>query len=64
MSKDCPEPRNLDNVQCRNCEKMGHFSKDCTEKKDWSKVRCNNCGESMIKPVPCSKLFHVLTDNL
>lgn len=45
MAKDCDQPRNPDNVTCRNCEKQGHFSRDCTEPKDWSKVQCQNCQE-------------------
>ena len=34
MAKECTEPRNMDNVQCRNCDQMGHFSKECKERKD------------------------------
>lgn len=45
MAKECDQPRNPDNVTCRNCENQGHFSRDCPEPKDWSKVQCQNCQE-------------------
>lgn len=28
-SRECPEPRNLGNVNCNACEEMGHFGRDC-----------------------------------
>lgn len=34
MSKECTEPKNMDNVQCRNCDEMGHFSKECPKPPD------------------------------
>lgn len=27
-AKDCPEPKSAENVTCRKCDKMGHFSRD------------------------------------
>jgi hypothetical protein len=34
MAKDCTEPRNMDAVQCRNCDEFGHFSKECPKPRD------------------------------
>lgn len=34
MAKDCDQPRNMDRVTCRNCEKTGHMSKECPEPRD------------------------------
>ncbi|KAF2197323.1 hypothetical protein GQ43DRAFT_213520 [Delitschia confertaspora ATCC 74209] len=31
ISRDCPEPKNWNNVQCNNCKKMGHTKARCTE---------------------------------
>lgn len=38
MAKECTEPRNMANVQCRNCDEMGHESKGCPKPRD-SKYR-------------------------
>lgn len=51
MAKECEKPRNPDNVTCRNCEEMGHFSRDCPKPRDYSKVKCSNCDESMQYPI-------------
>lgn len=57
MSKECDKPRNPENVTCRNCEEMGHFSRDCPKPKDWSKVKCQNCDQSMLPDLfSCNKL--------
>ena len=48
MSKECDKPRNPENVTCRNCEEMGHFSRDCPKPRDYSKVKCTNCEQSML----------------
>jgi hypothetical protein len=45
MAKECTEPRNPDNVTCRNCDQKGHFSRDCPLPRDYSKVQCQNCQE-------------------
>ena len=55
MSKECDKPRNPENVTCRNCEEMGHFSRDCPKPRDYSKVKCQNCDQSML---PDLKYFH------
>lgn len=34
MAKECTEPRNMANVQCRNCDEMGHESKQCPKPRD------------------------------
>lgn len=34
MARDCTEPRNLDKVQCRNCDEYGHMSKECPKPRD------------------------------
>lgn len=34
MARDCTEPRNLDKVQCRNCDEFGHMSKECPKPRD------------------------------
>lgn len=34
MAKECTEPKNMDNVQCRNCDEFGHFSKECPKPRD------------------------------
>jgi hypothetical protein len=34
MARDCTEPRNLANVQCRNCDEFGHMNKDCPKPRD------------------------------
>lgn len=34
ISKDCDQPKNMDNVTCRNCEETGHFSRDCPKPTD------------------------------
>lgn len=36
------------NMQCRNCDEMGHSSRECPKPRDYSKVQCRNCGESKL----------------
>uniref|UniRef100_A0AC35F6V2 CCHC-type domain-containing protein n=1 Tax=Panagrolaimus sp. PS1159 TaxID=55785 RepID=A0AC35F6V2_9BILA len=31
ISRDCDQPRNMDNVKCYNCQGFGHMSRDCTQ---------------------------------
>jgi hypothetical protein len=35
----------MDNVECKNCSKMGHFGHECTEPRNMAKVQCRNCDE-------------------
>lgn len=39
MARDCTEPRNMANVQCRNCDEFGHMNKECPKPRD-SKFCC------------------------
>lgn len=34
MARDCTEPKNMANVQCRNCDEYGHMSKECPKPRD------------------------------
>lgn len=34
MAKECTEPRNMANFQCRNCDEYGHGAKECPKPRD------------------------------
>lgn len=47
MAKECTQPRNMANVQCRNCDEMGHDSKGCSKPKD-SKHPLHQCASMRV----------------
>lgn len=46
MSKECEKPRNVENIQCRNCDEYGHTSRDCPKPRDCESP--NGSGRSLI----------------
>lgn len=39
---DCPNPRSMEGVICRACNKDGHMARDCPDK---APMACRRCGE-------------------
>lgn len=58
MAKDCTEPKNMDNVQCRNCDEFGHFSKECPKPRDSELTTVMKCSQItnriLVTRVKCS----------
>ncbi|KAF7883458.1 uncharacterized protein EAF02_005378 [Botrytis sinoallii] len=54
VSKECPEPRSAEGVECKNCNEIGHFSRDCPTGGGGDGGLCRNCNQPGHRAKDCT----------